>query len=213
MAGEGHAYSTLEAVHPGYQPDRQENPLPSDAGKQVVPDYGKQLAINNEGIEVVAKDGSFAQEVGGYHVPAPRASRRRWLIFGGVIALVIILAAVIGGVFGSRKSSHSATASTTPTSSPPSNSSATIIPVQRNIVAISYSSNSVNNTRVYYQDDLGQLMESANSGNNVSWSSGGTGTFGMNGSAIAAAVSRPNFPLASLLSRNRLPCGNYPTGG
>jgi hypothetical protein len=201
MAGEAHVYSNLEAVHPEYQ-------LPSDAGKQVVQDSGKQLATNNGGIEVAAKDDFFAQEVGAHQVPAPRASRRRWLIFGGVvIALVIILAAVIGGVFGSRKSSHFVTSSTTPTNSPPSNSppsnsSATTIPVQRNIAAVSYLSNSVDNTRVYYQDDLGQLMESTNSGNNASWSSGGTGIFGMNGSAIAAAVSRPNFPLVSLLPSN-----------
>jgi hypothetical protein len=204
-------YSNLEAVHPEYQ-------LPSDAGKQVVQDNGKQLATNNGEIEVVAKDDFFAQEIGAHQVPAPRASRRRWLIFGGVvIALVIILAAVIGGVFGSRKSSHFVTASTTPTNSPPSssppsnsppsnsppsNSSATTIPVQRNIAAVSYLSNSVDNTRVYYQDDLGQLMESANSGNNASWSSGGTGIFAMNGSAIAAAVSRPNFPLVGLLPPN-----------
>jgi hypothetical protein len=206
MAGEAHAYGTLEAVHPGCLPYRQEYPFPSDAGKQVVPDYGKQPVIYNKGshgIEVAAKDDSFAQGVGGHHVPAPRASRRRLLIIGGAIALAIILAAVLGGVFGSRKSSHSATASTTPTRSPP-NSSATTIPVQRNIAAVSYSSNSVNNTRVYYQDDLGQLMESANTADNATWSISGTGTFGMNGSAIAAAVSRPKFYLASLLSRNPL---------
>jgi hypothetical protein len=41
------AYSTLEAAPGGHRSYRQEKPLPSDAGKQVVPDYGKQQVVYN----------------------------------------------------------------------------------------------------------------------------------------------------------------------
>ena len=73
------------------------------------------------------------------------------------------------------------------------------MPPQRNIAALSFISDSVNNTRVYFQDDVGQIMEAANSADNTTWSINSNGIRRKNGSAIAAAVSRPDFPLMSNL--------------
>ena len=192
-------YSTLEAVpqHPVYQAYRQEKPLPTDLGKQVAPDDGKQYAVDSGGIELAAKEDFHAHDFSGHHVQAHRPSRKKWILLGGAIGLITILAAVLGGVFGSRHKS-SVTASLTG----PSNSSATspsAAPPQRNIAALSFASNSVN-THVYFQDDVGQIIEAASSADNTTWRINRTGIGGKNGSAIAAAVSRPDFPLASYVS-------------
>lgn len=203
MAGnQDQAYSTLEAL----PLHRKDKPLPTDLGKQVVPDDGKQHAVDNVGIEVapdgeievapnggiaVAPDGDFnAQYAGGHHVQVHRPSRMKWILFVGVVSLVVIVAAVLGGVFGSRHKNHGTAEGASLT-----NLSNSARPPQRNIAALSYSLNSVNNTRVYFQDDLGQIIEAANSANNTVWSINGTGIRGKNGSAIAAAVSRPDSPL------------------
>ena len=178
-----------------YQTYRQEKPLPTDLGKQVAPDDGKQYTVVGGGIEVAANGDFCAHDVGGHHVQVHQPSRRKWILFVGAVGLIAILAAVLGGVFGSRHTS-SATA-------PPkrlSNSSAmspSARPPQRNIAALSFALNSVNNTRIYFQDDVGQIMEAANSAANTTWSINRTGIGGKNGSAIAAAVSRPDFPLVS----------------
>jgi hypothetical protein len=98
-ASSDQAYSTLEAVPGGYQPCWQDKTLPSDAGKQVVPDYGKQQVVYN-GIEVAAKE-YYTQDTGGLHLPS-QASRRKRSIYGMALGLILILAVVLGGVFGSR---------------------------------------------------------------------------------------------------------------
>lgn len=195
MAGnKDQAYSTLEAL----QLHRKEKPLPTDFGKQVAPEDGKQHAVDSVGIEV-APNGDFnAQHAGGHHVQVHRPSRMKWILFVGVVSLVVIVAAVLGGVFGSRHKNHGTAEGTSLTNL--SNSSITspsARPPQRNIAALSYSLNSVNNTRVYFQDDLGQIIEAANFANNTVWSIEGTGIRGKNGSAIAAAVSRPDSHLVN----------------
>ena len=173
-------YSTLEAVPGGHRPYRQEKPLPSDAGKQVVPDYGKQAVVYN-GIEVAAKE-YYAQDNGGHYLPS-RPSRSKRIIFSAALGLVVILAVVLGGIFGSRHKS----------STPPSTPSS----LPHNVAAVSFASNSVNNTRVYYQDETGQIIEAASSANNATWHNNPIGSSGKNSSALAAAVSRPGFPLVS----------------
>ncbi len=75
----------------------------------------------------------------------------------------------------------------------PSNSSATSPPCK--IAALSSASNDVNNTHVYYQDESGEVMEGVTSGIKTAWRINKTGIGGKNGSAVAAAVSRPGFPL------------------
>lgn len=189
--GVDQAYSTLEAL----PLHRKEKSLPIDFGKQVVPDDGKQHEVDSVGIEVAANGDANAQYVDGHHVQVRRPSRRKWVLFAGVVSLVVIITAVLGGVFGSRQKKPGAasltnlsnTSATSPSARPP----------QRNIAALSYLSNSVNNTLIYFQDDVGQIIEAANSANNTTWSINRTGIRGRNGSAIAAAVSRPGFPLVN----------------
>lgn len=119
----------------------------------------------------------------------------KWILFVGAVGLIAVLAAVLGAVFGLRHTSSA-------TVSPDHLSNSSIIspstrPPQRNIAALSFALNSVNNTRIYFQDDMGHIMEAANSAANTTWSINRTGISGKNGSAIAAAVSRPDFPLVS----------------
>lgn len=178
-AGSDQAYSTLEAVPGGYQPCWQDKPLPSDAGKQVVPDNGKQQVVCG-GIEVAAKE-YYAQDTGCLHLPS-RTSRRKRSIYGIALGLIVILATVLGGIFGSRHKQKPSITSTTPT-------------IQHNIAAVSFASSSINNTRVYYQDDMGRIIEAATSTNNATWINNPIGSSGKNSSALAAAVSRPGYLL------------------
>ncbi len=207
------AHSTLEVVphQPLYQRDPQGKPQPTDLGKQVAPYEGKQVAlddgkqhtVNDDGLESVPKKESFAHRYGDHPVQVHRPSRKRRKLLGGAIGLIIILALVLGVVFG-LKHKHSARTSLTS----PSNSSSEPLstplpapppasPTQHNIAALSFASKSVNNTRVYFQDNMGQIMEAANSADNMTWNISRTGITGKNGSAIAAAVSRPGFPFVS----------------
>ena len=177
-AAKDREYSTLEVT-------------PHD-GKQVSVAVGTEHIVDDGGIEVVAKEDSYAHEFGYHRVQAHPPSRKKWILFGGTVGLVLTLAAVLGIVFGLR---HKRPATTSLTS--PSNSSAIsslAISPRRNIAAISFASN---NTRVYFQDDMGQIMEAANSADDPTWNIKRIGVGGKNGSAIAAAVSQPDFPLAS----------------
>ncbi len=129
-AGSDQAYSTLEAVPRRYQPGSRDKPLPSDAGKQVVPDYGQQQVVYN-GIEVAAKE-YYTQDTSRLPLPS-RLSRRKRSIYGMALGLILIMAVVLGGIFGSRHKHKPSITSFTPKS-------------QHNIAAVSFASNSVNNT-------------------------------------------------------------------
>ena len=173
--------------------------LPTDSMKEVVPDDNKQFALNTGGLEVVAYEPPPpGSEVHSYNAQVHQPMKKKRFQVIGLLALVIILAAVLGSVLGSRH-----TASTTAASpKPPSNSSATPSvskPGQRNIAALSFPTKTENNTRVYFQDNEGQIMEAVNLASNGTWRLSKTGYSGKNGSAIAAAVSPPGFPLAGEL--------------
>ncbi|CAD6571477.1 MAG: hypothetical protein ASARMPRED_004609 [Alectoria sarmentosa] len=203
-AGRDRTYSTLEAVPRQivYQTYQQEKPLPTDLGKQVAPHEGKQVSLhdgkqhmgNDDGIEVAAKEDSYAYHYGDHHVQVHRPSRKKRILVGGAIGLIAIFAAVLGTVLGIKHKRSATTSSPSPSNTSVESPPAT--PPQRNIAALSFASNSVNNTRVYFQDNVGQIMEAANSADNTTWIITRTGIIGKNGSAIAAAVSRPGFPLA-----------------
>lgn len=108
-AGRDQAYSTLEAIlH--HQTCRQEKPIPTDLGKQVALDDGKQYIVDGDGIEVAANRDFHAHDVGGHHIQVHQPSRRKRILIVGAVGLIAILAGVLGGVFGSRHTS-SATAS------------------------------------------------------------------------------------------------------
>ena len=193
-AGRDGPYSALEVVPHQYvhQMSQQDIPLPlPDLGKQVVPLEEKQVSLDDGKQHMV--------KYWGNHVNFNRPSRKTRMMLGGAVVLIVIIALVLGLVFGLR---HKRSGTTLPTSS--SNSSALpsspTSPPQRNIAALSFASESVNNTRVYFQDNAGQIMEAANTANDTQWSISGTGIIGKNGSAIAATVSRPDFPLVSHIS-------------
>ena len=186
MADTGGNYSILEAVHPIKQPIQTRKPCLVDSGKQVVPESGKQATQTyNNGIEVVSKSG-YPQQDSAYDA-YPRKSRGKWIVIGGVVALVVILAAVLGGVLGSRSKSKSGVPSSTPSSTP--SSSPVSAQYQGNIAAVSFILNNTNRTKVYYQDGNGQLMEAADSADGT-WTNTQLGYVAMNGSPLAAAVSR-----------------------
>lgn len=189
----------LEVALNRYHEAEQWKPFPSDPGKQVAPDGVKQPIEFNSELEVAPEEDVGRNKIDAHHVQARRLLASRRIILYGIVGLMVVLGAVLGGVLGSRHKS-SVTALATPTS--PSNSSATssfVTPTQRNIAAVSFNSNSTNITRVYFQDDAGQIMEASNSDGDMTWSINQTGIRGKNGSVIAAAVSRPSLPLVSLV--------------
>ena len=195
-AGRDGPYSALEVVPHQYVHQTNQQgipPPPPDLGKQVVPLEEKQVFLDDGKQHMV--------KYWGDHVNFHRPSRKTRILLGGAVVLIVIIALVLGLVFGLR---HKRSGTTSGTGS--SNTSALPAPAasgissptsrpQRNIAALSFASESVNNTRVYFQDNAGQIMEAANTANNTQWSISGTGIIGKNGSAIAAAVSRPEFPL------------------
>ena len=190
-------YSALEVVPHQYVHQMNQQhipPPPPDLGKQVVPLEEKQVSLD-DGKQHIVKYG------GDHHVNFHRPSRKTRILLGGAVGLIVIIAIVLGLVFGLR---HKRSGTISVTSS--SNSSAVPAPAsptsspERNIAALSFASEYVNNTRVYFQDNVGQIMEAANSAKDTKWSINGTGIVGKNGSAIAAAVSRPEFPLVSHIS-------------
>ncbi|MCJ1429344.1 hypothetical protein MMC29_007257, partial [Sticta canariensis] len=196
--GKDQAYSTLEAVSQQHLPfDQEEKQCAIDANKQPVLDGDKQWIgseVNGE-FKAALQENIDRQNTQVHHVRAQRLSARKWIKWGGVIGLIllIILGAVLGGVLGSRHKS-SVTASLTS----PSNSSApspSVTPIQRNIAAVSFTSNSANTSRVYFQDDEGQIIEASSLEPDMTWSISKIGIGGKNGSAIAAAVSLPSGPL------------------
>lgn len=211
VAGSDQGHSTLELVsqHPRYQAETEQwKPLPCDPGKQVALDGGKQWIEHGDkgDLEVAPKEDFDPHKTHARNVLAQRLSKRRWIIIGGIIGLILILGAVLGGVLGSRHKSSGTASLTSPSNSSapsPSNSSApspSVTPTQRNIAAVSFASNSANVSRVYFQDDVGQILEASNTEGDTAWSINKTGISGKNGSAIAAVVSRPSLPLVSPVS-------------
>ena len=215
-AGRDGPYSALEVVQHQcvHQMNQKEKPLPTDLEKQVIPhegkqvvlDDGKQHIVDDGGIQSVAMGDTYAHEYGDHDVQMPRPSTKKWILSGAAVGLIVITAMVLGLVFGLRHKRSGTTSVTSPSNSsaatapaPPISSLPTSLP-QRNIAAFSFVSDAVNNTRVYFQDNGGQIMEAAKSTKDTEWSINGTGMVGKNGSAIAAAVSRLGFPLVSHFS-------------
>jgi hypothetical protein len=188
-------FSTLEAVNLGYQPLRNHETLTADLGKQVVTDNAGKEVIKpySDGIEPTSNQ-QYSTATKDYHEPLvdeqqhPKRSRKWWWI-GGVILLLVILGAVLGGVFGTRKSSKSS--SSTPVSNSTTPSNATLV---YNIAALALESGTVENTRVYYQDNAGMLIEAAQSNSN-SWEFTKIELLEKKNSPLAATVSRPGFPM------------------
>lgn len=185
------------------------SPFPENEGIQVVFADEKQVNFQKTGLEVVVQDqDSFKYPVNSdVQYDLPPQPRRKWLLYGGFAAMLIVIAAVLGGVFGSRANKESTSESfsvisqSAPLNAPspfPSSNAITIVQSQRKLAAVSYAVNSVDNTRIYYQDNAGEIVEAASSAKDSTWITTKLGFFAKNGSAIGAAVSRPGFTHVSL---------------
>ncbi|PQE03074.1 Fucose-specific lectin protein [Rutstroemia sp. NJR-2017a BVV2] len=144
------------------------------------------------------------------------SKRTKWLIAGGIALAIIVVAASVGGALAAVKhssthsvpqstateasasASPSASASARTTTSTPASASQTAGPLPtRGLAAVSYPSGSSNTTHLFYQDSSGELIESISSSDNGSWTTNSLGVKANNGSALAAAVTRPGLdPLA-----------------
>jgi hypothetical protein len=183
--GEEQIYSNLEVVAP-----ERGRPLLTEAEKAVAQDSGLQIA-GSDGMQHIEHSNIIHQETVETSERGRRSSRKVFAFLGVFIALIIILAAVLGGVLGSRHKSPEkpASASNGTTSNPP------LPAFQHNIAAVSFTLDSINQTRLYYQSKVGEIVESVFQTDGNSWTHNPIGVVAMNGSALAAAVSRPDFPL------------------
>lgn len=182
----------------------EEKQLAPETGKQVCPDAGKQIFADDVGLEASANEDQSAPYADNDHNAAIRPSRKIRVVLCGILALIIILAIILGLALGLKHNSSEKeplTNSTTSSSTSLPSSPTTILnkPFQRNVAALSFASNDissqlVNITHVYFQDNLGRLLEASGSADNASWVISATPMTAKNGSAIAAAVSRPGFP-------------------
>ncbi|MCJ1426443.1 hypothetical protein MMC29_004346 [Sticta canariensis] len=202
--GSDQAHSTLEAVSQQRLPFGQERQLVVDEGKQLALDDGKQWTGNevNGELEVASQENINWQNT---------LWAKRWIRWGGTIGLIllIILGAVLGGVLGSRHQSSVTASSTSPSNSStnPFNSSdpsPSVTPTQRNIAAVSFTSNSANASRVYFQDDEGQIIEASNFEPNMTWSISKIGIGGKMDLPLRQQYHSQVFPYLFYLDVNNL---------
>lgn len=200
--GSGQDHSTFESVT--NQLFTHRSSFPENPGMQVVFSDEKQVNFQKTELEVVVQDQDSPEYPANSDAQCnlPPQPRRKWLLYGGVAAILIVVAAVLGGVLGWRANkkspseSFSTLSSSTSSNVPspfPSFNAITTIQSQRKLAAVSYAVNSVDNTRVYYQDNAGEIVEAASSAKSSTWINIKLGFFAKNGSAIGAAVSRPGF--------------------
>ena len=194
----------------------QEDPSCSSEQKQVAPDTdkqvclddGKQIFWNDVGLEAQNTDNNHSpQNTDSNRSPAIRHLAKKRVVLWAILALIIILAIILGPVLGLRHDGSEkeplANSPTSPLTSLPT--TITTLPnkaFERKVAALSFASDdnpsqSVNLTHVYFQDNLGRLLEASNSADNASWVVSKTPVTAKTGSAIAAAVSRPGFPRVS----------------
>ncbi|PQE32674.1 Fucose-specific lectin protein [Rutstroemia sp. NJR-2017a WRK4] len=140
---------------------------------------------------------------------ASLSKRTKWLIVGGIaLGIVVVVAAAVGGALAATKRSSSSThsvpqstgtatgasASARTTTSTSASASQTAGPLPtRGLAAVSYPSGSSNTTHLFYQDSSGELIESISTSDNGSWTTNKLGVKANNGSALAAAVTRPGL--------------------
>lgn len=208
-------FSSLEVAQPGLEPVRTGEHVPveqdklvviADVGKQVVPGGGLE-AINVQKLPI-------DQHSQGSTILQKQNSRRKrkWILLGG--AIVLIVGAVVGGVLGGLKPRHSSrtsipaatTSNGTTMSNGTSTSNGTIAgnstspsnSTTTHIAAVAFEWESMNNTKLYYQSN-GSIFEASNSTSGTGWTSksiAGSRNISLD-SNLAAAVSRPEFPLVS----------------
>jgi hypothetical protein len=197
MAPDAQDFSTLEAVSPNDKYFREQKYLPTiDLGKQVIPENGKYVAAYHDGLEASQNQELLsAQQQFSLKETVPekrKFGRWKWFLAGGAVLLVVVLAAVVGGVVGSRRSAAASASNST------AGSNNLVLQRQRSIAAVSFEADGGNETRVYFQDGNGDIIERINAAVNTPLTTTSLGYNGTNRSSLAAAVSRPGFPLVSI---------------
>jgi hypothetical protein len=171
-------HSTLEPLPP--QPGYNGEGWSSE--KQLAPDIGGLQQVSPE-------DPNIKKQ--------PRSKRNRVILaLVAIIIALVILAAVLGGVLGSRHSTAKVSSSL-PSPSNSSNASLYLSPTQRNIAAVSFLDDSGNNTRLFLQDNAGNIIRGVNNDQNRSlWKFVAIGS-AKNGSTLTAAISPPGSRFVS----------------
>lgn len=205
------AFSTLEVVDPHFEKE-----VVTENGIETVnSDIGKQV-VTESGIEAVDLPLSPVQSHYQLNPDKRRPLRSRnlfWIIVSVSLAGAIV-AAALGGILGSRKGRFrsqpqnampSPTPSSDPSPQPTTNPRSDLM--HRKIAALSYPVGVTNVTRLYYQDSNGSFVEGMCDTNNQikAWNLTLIGNFENNyrlNSALAAAVSRPGFPLVGYHTRS-----------
>lgn len=198
-------FSTLELAQPGLELFR--------AGSHALVEQGKQVVIADVGKHVVSysdHDGGGMESMDVHSLPIDQhyqespifqkkdsRRKRRWILFGG--AIVLIVGAIVGGVLGGLKPRHPPRNSIPAATTSNSTSSSNITASQRyHIAAATFELGSMNNTRVFHQDN-GSIYEVSSPATGTTWTSASiaASTDISLDSNLAAAVSRPGYPLVS----------------
>ena len=162
--------------------DGQEKMVAIEPGKELPPATEKEFAKDPAGLEAAASEHESDSKSLAAH---PHRRKRHTIIKYTIIGAIVVITAVLGGVLGWRRQ-HAETAT------------AALLPMPtRGIAAMSNPRRSANETRVYLQDDTGQIVEAFNTAGVPVWNLGVTGLQAKKDSAIAAAIAPPGSSLVS----------------
>ena len=205
MTTSRHDYSTLEVFRDVRSEDFDTNKIPGFARVEE-----KQLVIPT-GLEPQSREES---EYFPNRSHAPWKRKTWWILPAVIAALLVIIGASVGGVLASRKtssdastpgnstssnptSSNSTSSNLTPLNSTSSNSSATF---SSKIATVGYLDSGSNVTRLYYQDNTGQIVEWSRVGTKSWTGPSPLGFVAKAGSPIAASTARPGYTFVSFRS-------------
>jgi hypothetical protein len=175
-------------------------------------DTETQVGARPGNLDTPESEGLQSRQLTGDNDASPkthRICRRKRLILGIAVALTLMASIILGTLLGLRNKANSARQRGNSPSINSDHSNSTIqVPLNstvealppRKIAALSFASQKntsdgvkwINQTRIYYQDNTGELIEGANTSINSTWETRRLGVFPLSGSAIAAAVTRPS---------------------
>lgn len=198
MAGANQDYSTLEVAAPAAKGDP--NHPHASAGLEVARDDGKEYvppqASYNSQDPIAAQGYNHAQDKP-LLVQRPWWKKKRFFVTAIVLLVVIAVAVGVGvGVSLNSDSGSSSSPSTGNSPTTPTDPNMDAL-MRRNVAAVSLQDGSTNRTWVFYRNNEGQIVRSGATSPEGPWTTNETGSSGQEGSALAAAVSRPGFPLVS----------------
>lgn len=129
-------------------------------------------------------------------LPTDRPWWKKKRFFVTAIVLVILIAVAVGAALGTTLSSGGGDDSP-PAGSAEPNASLPDTLMGKRIAAVSIEDGNVNRTWVFYQNNDGKIVRSGATSLGGPWTTSETGANGKEGTTLAAAVSRPGFPLVS----------------